>query len=185
MKTPGDGGRPECARSRLGPPADRFLTLTRALLSQPTKDTMRGAMRRSLRIAAVLCSARGLVAPARRAAPTRLMASASGAPEDETRGGTASLADQVARARTRVRKRFARASRETGACCGESLFCAALRRRGRRADRESTTVLAASGRESTRSDDARERSHTHAKKHTVRPSTKGRQPALPRHRERF
>merc|ERR1719181_973843 len=54
-------------------------------------------MRRSLRIAAVLCSARGLVAPARRAAPTRLMASASGAPEDETRGGTASLADQVAR----------------------------------------------------------------------------------------
>merc|ERR1719298_366416 len=54
-------------------------------------------MRRSLRIAAVLCSARALVAPARRAAPTRLMASASGAPEDETRGGTASLADQVAR----------------------------------------------------------------------------------------
>merc|ERR1719181_2296993 len=54
-------------------------------------------MRRSLRIAAVLCSARGLVAPTRRAAPTRLMASASGAPEDETRGGTASLADQVAR----------------------------------------------------------------------------------------
>ena len=112
-----------------------------------TQDTMRGAMRRSLRIAAVLCSARGLVAPARRAAPTRLMASASGAPEDETRGGTASLADQVARARTRVRKRFARASRETGACCGESLFCAALRRRGRRADRESTTVCLAASRQ--------------------------------------
>ena len=189
MKTPSDGGHPEYARTRLGPSADRSLTLTRALLSQPTKDTMRGAMRRSLRIAAVLCSARGLVAPARRAAPTRLMSSASGAPEDETRGGTASLADQVARARTRVRKRFARASRETGACCGESLFCAALRREvaAPTSERALRSVLLRRGersKESTRSDDARERPHTHAKKHTVRPSAKGRQPALPRHRER-
>ena len=154
-----------------------------AALSQQ-RDTMRGAMRRSLRIAAVLCSARALVAPARRAAPTRLMASASGAPEDETRGGTASLADQVARARTRVGTRLrARVERDGSVLRRESfLRCAAAR--GRRADRESTTVLAASGRESTRSDDARERSHTHAKKHTVRPSAKGGQPALPRHRER-
>ena len=122
---------------------------------------MRGAMRRSLRIAAVLCSARGLVAPARRAAPTRLMASASGAPEDETRGGTASLADQVARARTRVGTRLrARVERDGSVLRRESfLRCAAAR--GRRADkRESTTVLAASSREKTRSDDARERGHT-------------------------
>jgi hypothetical protein len=34
---PRGGGRPECARSRLGPPADRFLTLMRVMLSQPTK----------------------------------------------------------------------------------------------------------------------------------------------------
>ena len=135
---------------------------------------MRGAMRRSLRIAAVLCSARGLVAPARRAAPTRLMASASGAPEDETRGGTASLADQVARARTRVGTRLrARVERDGSVLRRESfLRCAAAR--GRRADeRESTTVLAASGRESTRSDDdARERSHTHAKKTHSSPKRK-------------
>ena len=153
-----------------------------AALSQQ-RDTMR-AMRRSLRIAAVLGSARAFVAPASRRSATRLMASASGAPEDETRGGTASLADQVARARTRVRKGLrARVERDGSVLRRESfLRCAAAR--GRRADRESTTVLAASGRESTRSDDARERSHTHAKKHTVRPSAKGRQPALPRHRER-
>ena len=159
------------------------------------KDTMRGAMRRSLRIAAVLCSARGLVAPARRAAPTRLMASASGAPEDETRGGTASLADQVARARTRVRKRFARASRETGACCGESHSCAervilALRcgerspRRRARKHYGPSCCVAARGRKRARAPTTRERPHTHAKKHTVRPSPKGGQPALPRHRER-
>ena len=187
MKTPSDGGHFECARRRLGPSADRFLTLTRALLSQPTKDTMRGAMRRSLRIAAVLCSARGLVAPARRAAPTRLMASASGAPEDETRGGTASLADQVARARTRVGTRLrARVERDGSVLRRESaLRCAAAR--GRRADRESTTVLPAPRRRENSREHApttRERPHTHAKKHTVRPSAKGRQPALPRHRER-
>ena len=66
------------------------------------------------------------------------------------------------------------------------LRCAAAR--GRRADeRESTTVrLAASRREVEREHalTTRERIHTHAKKHTVRPSAKGGQPALPRHRER-
>ena len=104
-----------------------------AALSQQ-RDTMR-AMRRSLRIAAVLGSARAFVAPASRRSATRLMASASGAPEDETRGGTASLADQVARARTRVRKRLrARVERD-----------GSVLRRNRRADeRESTTRLAAS-----------------------------------------
>ena len=38
--------------------------------------------------------------------------------------------------------------------------------------------------ERARAPTTRERPHTHAKKHTVRPSTKGGQPALPRHRER-
>ena len=136
---------------------------------------MRGAMRRSLRIAAVLCSARGLVAPARRAAPTRLMSSASGAPEDETRGGTASLADQVARARTRVGTRLrARVERDWSVLRREDFLQRGAAARGCRADeRESTTVLAASGRESTRSDDdARERSHTHAKKTHSSPKRK-------------
>ena len=133
---------------------------------------MRGAMRRSLRIAAVLCSARGLVAPARRAAPTRLMASASGAPEDETRGGTASLADQVARARTRVGTRLrARVERDGSVLRRESaLRCAAAR--GRRADeRESTTVrLAASRREVEREHALRRRereaAHSRQKTHS-------------------
>jgi NAD(P)-dependent dehydrogenase (short-subunit alcohol dehydrogenase family) len=49
------------------------------------------------------------------------MASASGAPEDETRGGTASLADQVARARTRVGTRLrARVERDGSVLRGES-----------------------------------------------------------------
>ena len=151
--------------------------------SHTTHKHKREAMRRSLRIAAVLSSARALIAPVSRRSALRLMASASGAPEDETRGGTASLADQVARARSRVGTRLrARVERDGSVLRRESaLRCAAASRAD---ERESTTVLAASGRESTRSDDARERSHTHAKKHTVRPSTKGRQPALPRHRER-
>ena len=149
------------------------------------KETMRGAMRRSLRIAAVLCSARGLVAPARRAAPTRLMASASGAPEDETRGGTASLADQVARARTRVRNAFARASRETGACCGERTSCSVALRREVAAptsERALRSLLRAVERELAPT--TRERSHIQPRV-AVRASAKGRQPALPRHRERL
>lgn len=62
-----------------------------------------------VRLAAVICSARALSAPARLRSETRLMASAaSGAPPDETRGGTASLADQVARVLTSVRTLYAR-----------------------------------------------------------------------------
>ena len=100
-------------------------------------------MRRSLRIAAVLGSARAFVAPASRRSATRLMASASGAPEDETRGGNASLADQVARARTRVRKGLrARVERDGSVLRGESnlaLRCGerSPRRRARGTTRES------------------------------------------------
>ena len=116
-------------------------------------------MRRSLRIAAVLGSVRAFVAPASRRSVTRLMASASGAPEDETRGGTASLADQVARARTRVRKGLrARVERD-----------GSVLRRNRRADeRESTTRLAASRREVERAlaPTTRERGHTLTPKNT-------------------
>ena len=148
------------------------------------RDTMR-AMRRSLRIAAVLGSARAFVAPASRRSATRLMASASGAPEDETRGGTASLADQVARARTRVGTRFARASRETGACCGESHSCAALRRQVAAPTERALRSLLRAVERARALTTMRERGHTLTpKKHTVRPSAKGRQPALPRHRER-
>ena len=175
-------GHTECARTRLAPSADRFLTLTRVMLSA-TRDTMREAMRRSLRIAAVLGSARAFVAPASRRSALRLMSSASGAPEDETRGGTASLADQVARARTRVRKRFARASRETGACCGERLFCAALRREVAAPTERALRSLLRSVERARSDDDGRKMSHIQPRV-AVRPSAKGRQPALPRHRER-
>ena len=130
-------------------------------------------MRRSLRIAAVLCSARGLVAPARRAAPTRLMASASGAPEDETRGGTASLADQVARARTRVGTRLrARVERDGSVLRREDFLQRGAAARGCRADeRESTTVrLAASRREVEREHALRRRereaAHSRQKTHS-------------------
>ena len=92
-----------------------------AALSQQ-RDTMR-AMRRSLRIAAVLSSARALISPVSRRSALRLMASASGAPEDETRGGTASLADQVARARTRVGTRLrARVERDGSVLRRESFL---------------------------------------------------------------
>ena len=138
-----------------------------AALSQQ-RDTMR-AMRRSLRIAAVLSSARALIAPVSRRSATRLMASASGAPEDETRGGTASLADQVARARTRVRKGLrARVERDGSVLRRESfLRCAAAR--GRRADRESTTVCLAASRREVEREHAlrrREREAAHSRQKT-------------------
>ena len=92
-----------------------------------------------------------------------------------------------ARTHPRPKALRARVERDGSVLRRESfLRCAAAR--GRRADeRESTTVrLAASRREVEREHalTTRERTHTHAKKHTVRPSAKGRQPALPRHRER-
>ena len=78
-----------------------------------------------------------------------------------------------ARTHPRPKALRARVERDGSVLRRESfLRCAAAR--GRRADeRESTTVLAASGRESTRSDDdARERSHTHAKKTHSSPKRK-------------
>ena len=120
-------------------------------------------MRRSLRIAAVLSSARALIAPVSRRSALRLMASASGAPEDETRGGTASLADQVARARTRVRKGLrARVERDGSVLRRESfLRCAA-------AEVAVPNRLAASRREVEREHALRrrERGHTLTPKNT-------------------
>ena len=118
-------------------------------------------MRRSLRIAAVLSSARALIAPVSRRSALRLMASASGAPEDETRGGTASLADQVARARTRVGTRLrARVERDGSVLRRESaLRCAAAR--GRRADRAREHYGPCCERSRENSLRRRERGHTY------------------------
>ena len=164
-------------------------TLPPAVLSHQHQHK-REAMRRSLRIAAVLSSARALIAPVSRRSALRLMASASGAPEDETRGGTASLADQVARARTRVGTRLrARVERDWSVLRREDFLQRGAAARDCRAtsERALRSFLrrgAARGRKRARAPTTREGPHTHAKKHTVRPSAKGRQPALPRHRER-
>ena len=132
-------------------------------------------MRRSLHIAAVLCSsARALVAPRLRSA-TRLMASASGAPEDETRGGTASLADQVARARTRVGTRLRAHVERDGSVLRREVAAPT-----ERALRSFLRYVAERIRERT----TREKSHIQNSR-AVRASAKGRQPALPRHRERL
>ena len=175
---PRGGGRPECARSRLGPPADRFLTLMRVMLSQPTKrhnesnETVTphrsGAGQRT-----GVCST---CQPAQRN-------EADGFGQRCARGRNARrhrLSGRPGGARTHPRpKTPSRARRERRERAAEK----SPRRRAR--EHYASCCVAARGRESTRSDDARERSHTHAKKHTVRPSAKGRQPALPRHRERF
>ena len=181
MKTPSGGGRPECARRRLGPSADRFLTLTRALLSQPTK---RHNERGNETVTPHRC---------RSVQRTRLGCACTPRSADETDGfGQRCAGGRNARrhclpgrpggARTHPRRNTpSRARRERRERAAERVIlalresflrCAAAR--GRRADeRESTTVLAASGRESTRSDDdARERSHTHAKKTHSSPKRK-------------
>lgn len=96
MDTPG-GGIPTRSSGDINP--------TKLSLSLPKQSL---PMSLPVRLAAVICSARALSAPARLHSATRLMASAaSGAPPDETRGGTASLADQIARVKFSVRTLYA------------------------------------------------------------------------------